>query len=87
MNEIEKIEYIDSKLPYGYEILIRNNKSDRSFEHEHKWFVHICRDNGSIVSHGVTTYKNKDYYRRYGDNLNELLDEAINAVDNMNDMK
>jgi hypothetical protein len=87
MNEIEKIEYIDSKLPYGYEILIRNNQTSRSFEHEHKWFVHVYRDNSSIVSHGVTTYKNKDYYRKYGDNLNEMLNEAIKVVNNLDSMK
>jgi len=82
MTEIEKIEYISSKLPYGYEILVRNNQSDRSWDHEHKWLVHVFTDDGYTETEGVITYKSQDLYNQFGNDLNQMLDEAIVIVDN-----
>lgn len=82
MTEIEKIEYVSSKLPYGYEILVRNNQSDRFWDHEHKWLVHVGKDYGyTETNEGVITYKSQDLYNQFGNALNQMLDEAIVIVD------
>ena len=77
---LDKIKYIQEKLPKKYELLVRTNKGENTFNPDGgDWFVHLSKETGSYLqNHDCST---KSLYKEYGDNLDLMLDKAIEIVD------